>query len=97
MGIEYYLGHTETKTFIQLGKKLSSGPRFEGFGDEATAFLATRPYGTFVLHNDHGWLPWWDNDGLGKRSVGRDDTWSEVTRDELINSSPQTPSAPASP
>jgi hypothetical protein len=64
MGIDYYLYHEDTKTFVRLGKRLSNLPGFEGNGLEAGAFLAAHFIGSFFMRNDHGAeLPQYEEDG----------------------------------
>jgi hypothetical protein len=53
MGLVYKLYHMESKTYVTLGKRLTDGdpPHFEE-SRLAVQFLATRPYGSFEIHND---------------------------------------------
>ena len=83
MGTNYYLYHEQTRTYINLGKILSSEPRYEGYGDEVAAFMATRRTGDFTLYSDHAELPHHEHPTC-LSDIGKPPEWTKVTRADLI-------------
>jgi hypothetical protein len=77
MGIGYYFHHVGSRTYISLGKRLSSKPRFEGHGMEIPVFIATRRMGGEGVGNGEYIM----SHDLMDRQPHDDGGWTNVTEE----------------